>query len=73
MRADTQCTVVEAALKGYSKWIITHGQNPQQDVGALLNLSISLLADDCQEQERASMEAHLEGWASKVLKRTFEV
>lgn len=32
MRADTQFSVVEAALKGYQKWIIAHGRSPQQDV-----------------------------------------
>ena len=32
MRADTQFTVVEATLKGYIKWVATHGQKPQQDV-----------------------------------------
>lgn len=32
MRADTQFAVVEATLKGYSKWVISHGKTPQQDV-----------------------------------------
>jgi exportin-5 len=31
MRADTQFTVVEATLKGCTKWVATHGQKPQQD------------------------------------------
>ncbi|BDD62412.1 hypothetical protein MAP00_007380 [Monascus purpureus] len=31
MRADTQFAVVEATLKGYSKWVISHGKMPQQD------------------------------------------
>ncbi|KAL4740076.1 armadillo-type protein [Aspergillus similis] len=31
MRADTQFAVVEATLKGYTKWIVVHGRMPQQD------------------------------------------
>lgn len=37
MRADTQFSVVEAVLKGYSKWVSAHGKVPQQDVCALSN------------------------------------
>lgn len=32
MRADTQFAVVEATLKGYNRWISSHGKAPQQDV-----------------------------------------
>lgn len=32
MRADTQFAVVEATLKGYNKWVSSHGKTPQQDV-----------------------------------------
>ncbi|KAJ5623266.1 hypothetical protein N7490_011871 [Penicillium lividum] len=31
MRADAQFTVVEAVIKGYSKWIEAHGKAPQKD------------------------------------------
>ncbi|KAL3482455.1 armadillo-type protein [Aspergillus californicus] len=31
MRADTQFAVVEATLKGYTRWVSSHGQVPQQD------------------------------------------
>ncbi|KAL2831252.1 armadillo-type protein [Aspergillus pseudoustus] len=31
MRADTQFAVVEATLKGYTKWVSLHGNMPQQD------------------------------------------
>ncbi|KAL5337340.1 armadillo-type protein [Aspergillus crustosus] len=31
MRADTQFAVVEATLKGYSKWVSLQGRSPQQD------------------------------------------
>ncbi|KAL2835066.1 armadillo-type protein [Aspergillus cavernicola] len=31
MRADTQFAVVEATLKGYTKWVSSHGRMPQQD------------------------------------------
>ncbi|KAI9376280.1 armadillo-type protein [Aspergillus egyptiacus] len=31
MRADTQFAVVEATLKGYTKWVSSHGTSPQQD------------------------------------------
>lgn len=31
MRFDTQFTVVEAALKGYSKWVSSRGRRPQED------------------------------------------
>ncbi|KAL4879609.1 armadillo-type protein [Aspergillus karnatakaensis] len=31
MRADTQFAVVEATLKGYTKWVSSHGRTPQQD------------------------------------------
>lgn len=41
MRFDTQFTVVEAALKGYNKWVSTLGSRPQEDVGhpRLVNIS----------------------------------
>jgi exportin-5 len=32
MHADTQFAVVEATLKGYTKWVSLHGNMPQQDV-----------------------------------------
>jgi exportin-5 len=31
IRIDAAFTAVEAALKGYSKWVAAHGKNPQQD------------------------------------------
>ncbi|KAL2865836.1 karyopherin MSN5 [Aspergillus lucknowensis] len=31
MRADTQFAVVEATIKGYTKWVSSHGDMPQQD------------------------------------------
>jgi exportin-5 len=35
LRVDAQFTVVEAALKGFMKWRVVHGANPQQDVSGL--------------------------------------
>ncbi|OJJ48636.1 hypothetical protein ASPZODRAFT_150826 [Penicilliopsis zonata CBS 506.65] len=31
MRADSQFTVVDAVLKGYGRWVASHGKTPQQD------------------------------------------
>lgn len=31
LRLDAHLTVVEAALKGYSKWVVNHGKAPQKD------------------------------------------
>ncbi len=31
LRLDAHLTVVEAALKGYSKWVMNHGKEPQKD------------------------------------------
>lgn len=31
LRLDAHLTVVEAALKGYSKWVVDHGKEPQKD------------------------------------------
>src|SRR6266536_3326404 len=31
IKIDATFTAVEAALKGYSKWVAAHGKNPQQD------------------------------------------
>jgi exportin-5 len=32
LRADTQFTVVESTLKGFNKWVESHGTAAQQDV-----------------------------------------
>ena len=32
MRVDAHFTVMEAALKGFRKWVAAHGKDPQQDV-----------------------------------------
>lgn len=32
LQADMQFSVVEATLRGYNKWVDTHGKMPQQDV-----------------------------------------
>ncbi|RMJ25119.1 hypothetical protein PHISP_04018 [Aspergillus sp. HF37] len=42
MRADTQFAVVEAVLKGYSKWVSAHGKTPQQDEHSRSQLEDSL-------------------------------
>ncbi|PGH23822.1 hypothetical protein AJ80_02070 [Polytolypa hystricis UAMH7299] len=42
LRADTQFTVVEATLKGYSKWVMGLGKNPQEDEQRRLALEGSL-------------------------------
>ncbi|KAH8693974.1 putative nuclear import and export protein Msn5 [Talaromyces proteolyticus] len=42
MRADTQFSVVEAALKGYQKWIIAHGRSPQQDEHQRTQLEVTI-------------------------------
>ncbi|KAF2259938.1 ARM repeat-containing protein [Lojkania enalia] len=31
LRVDAQVTVIDAALKGYLKWLSTHGDNPQEE------------------------------------------
>ncbi|KAF1977272.1 ARM repeat-containing protein [Bimuria novae-zelandiae CBS 107.79] len=31
LKVDTQVTVIDAALKGYLKWLSTHGDEPQED------------------------------------------
>lgn len=31
LRVDAQVTVIEAALKGYLKWLSSHGEDPQED------------------------------------------
>ena len=36
MRADAQFAVVEAVIKGYHKWVESHGKSPQQDVRIIL-------------------------------------
>lgn len=33
LRADAQITVIDAALKGYLKWVAGHGAEPQEDEG----------------------------------------
>lgn len=38
MRADAQFAVVEAVIKGYTKWIGAHGKAPQQDEQRRINL-----------------------------------
>lgn len=55
MRADAQFGVVEAVIKGYSKWVDAHGKTPQED-----------------EQERSNLEYAVEGWASKLMMRSYE-
>lgn len=32
MRADAQFAVVEAVVKGFNKWLDSHGKAPQNDV-----------------------------------------
>lgn len=46
MRADTQFAVVEATLKGYNKWISSHGKAPQQDVRDRFLYSVCLYSVD---------------------------
>ncbi|PVH96608.1 ARM repeat-containing protein [Periconia macrospinosa] len=31
LQVDAQVTIIDAALKGYLKWLSTHGENPQED------------------------------------------
>ncbi|KAG5288663.1 nuclear import and export protein Msn5 [Histoplasma capsulatum G186AR] len=42
LQADTQFTVVEATLRGFSKWVEAHGNSPQQDEQQRLGLESSL-------------------------------
>ncbi|PGH11682.1 hypothetical protein AJ79_04705 [Helicocarpus griseus UAMH5409] len=42
LQADTQFTVVEATLRGFSKWVESHGKMPQQDEQQRLVLESSL-------------------------------
>ncbi|KAI9772013.1 MAG: hypothetical protein M1840_001301 [Geoglossum simile] len=56
LRVDAHFTMVEAALKGYMKWIDSHGSRPQQD----------------QELERSTMETNLESWCEHLLGMNFQ-
>ncbi|OJD21796.1 hypothetical protein ACJ73_06862 [Blastomyces percursus] len=42
LQADTQFTVVEATLRGFSKWVDAQGDSPQQDEQQRLGLESSL-------------------------------
>ncbi|EER44565.1 nuclear import and export protein Msn5 [Histoplasma capsulatum H143] len=42
LQADTQFTVVEATLRGFSKWVEAHGNSPQEDEQQRLGLESSL-------------------------------
>lgn len=39
---DASCTVVEAALRGYNKWVATRGKQPQRDEEERVTLETSL-------------------------------
>ncbi|KAL9114115.1 MAG: hypothetical protein Q9227_001887 [Pyrenula ochraceoflavens] len=41
LQVDAQCTVVEAALRGYSRWVANRGKNPQQDERERVSLETS--------------------------------
>lgn len=42
MEFDARCTVVEAALRGYNKWVATRGKQPQNDEEERATLETSL-------------------------------
>ncbi|KAF2728249.1 ARM repeat-containing protein [Polyplosphaeria fusca] len=42
LRADAQVTVIDAALKGYLRWIAAQGENPQEDDQTRLQMENSL-------------------------------
>ncbi|KAK2803210.1 hypothetical protein FQN50_007077 [Emmonsiellopsis sp. PD_5] len=42
LQADTQFTVVEATLRGFSKWVDIHGRTPQEDEQQRLGLESAL-------------------------------
>jgi exportin-5 len=42
MKVDAGVTVVEAALRGYMRWVASHGSTPQQDVCEIKMLRVGL-------------------------------
>ncbi|KAF2018354.1 ARM repeat-containing protein [Aaosphaeria arxii CBS 175.79] len=57
LQVDAQVTIIDAALKGYLKWLSTHGaaDDPQQD-----------------DQMRNTMEDSFEQWCRQLLQARFE-
>ena len=56
LRLDAQLTVVEAALKGYGKWVLDDTKQ----------------SDHHHQQEREFLEANIYSWANGLLKRNYE-
>lgn len=52
LQVDCQFTVVEAALKGYNKWLSSHGKHPEQDeqLRTAIELHLEAWASDLLEK-----------------------
>ncbi|KAF2679146.1 ARM repeat-containing protein [Lentithecium fluviatile CBS 122367] len=55
LRVDAQVTIIDAALKGYLKWLSTHGAEPQED-----ERKRSAMEDSFEQWSRQLLQAHFE-------------
>jgi exportin-5 len=70
---DAQVTVVDAALKGYLKWLADEDEDMQQFV-SMFNAALTMSNNQpLQERNRNMMENSFEQWCREVLQMRFEV
>jgi exportin-5 len=69
---DAQATVVEAALKGFTKWRARSSSEDQGRVRVPNSNDLPRLIPS-QKQEAAALEQSLESWAERLLVMELEV
>lgn len=73
LRVDAQITVVDAALKGYLKWVSNLGEEPQQNV-SISSCAFSPETKQCgQERDHNGMQDFFEDWCRNVMQFEFQV
>jgi exportin-5 len=71
LRVDAHVTIIDAALKGYLKWLAAQGSDPTNEV-CRLSKGVSK-ANGLQDRMRSNMEEIFEQWCRQLLQARFEV